>query len=92
MLLETSVTRRTVRSVDVSGGGIAISTDLNLAPGDRVDLYFELPIGFAVETQAEVVRRENAMIALRFVDAPAQQVLAVRSFCSISAIRNAQRA
>jgi hypothetical protein len=38
-----------------------------LSAGTRVDLYFELPTGVAIEIQAEVVRSEGDELALRFV-------------------------
>lgn len=84
VLVETSARSGTARCIDVGGGGIALRTDLDLAEKERVSIYFELPIGVAVETQAEVLRREGEIVALRFVDAPREAVIAVRSFCRIS--------
>ena len=61
LLLETSRTTATIRTVDVSGGGLKVRSPLpvgavELAVGDRVTVYFELPIGFGVEAIAEVQR------------------------------------
>lgn len=84
VLVETSARSGTARCIDLGGGGIALRTDLALAEKERVSIYLELPIGVAVETQAEVLRREGDVVALRFVDAPREAVIAVRSFCRIS--------
>lgn len=84
VLVETASRSGTARCIDVGGGGISLRTELPLADKERVSVYFELPIGVAVETTAEVVRREGDVIALRFVDAPREAVIAVRSFCRIS--------
>lgn len=86
VLLETASKTVTVRSVDVSGGGIALRTGLSIASDERVSVYFELPIGYAVQAEAEVVRREGELVVLRFVEAPRETILAVRSFCRISGL------
>ncbi len=86
VLIETGASSFTARSVDVSGGGLAVRTDRTLAVGERLSVYFELPIGYGVETQAEVLRRDGDRVALRFVGAPAEAVLAVRSFCRVSGL------
>ncbi len=59
-----------VRCQNVSAGGLAVQIERPLLAGTRVDVYFELPTGVAIETEAEVVRAEGSEIALRFV-APA---------------------
>ncbi len=88
VLLEGRDRTATVRSVDVSGGGIAIRVDpaspLRLQPAARVQLYFELPIGYPIETSAEIVRAERDVIALRFVDTSREALTAIRSFCRLS--------
>jgi len=84
VLVETEDRSATTRSVDLGAGGISVRTSLPLTEGERVSVYLELPIGVAVETQAEVVRRQDDVVALRFVDAPREAVIAVRSFCRIS--------
>lgn len=84
VLLETSVRTVTARSIDVCGGGIAVKTDQELAPKASVSIYFELPIGYAVEGRAEVVRKDGDVVVLRFVEVPYEAVVAVRAFCRIS--------
>jgi hypothetical protein len=84
VLVELGSRSLTARAVDVSGGGIALRTDQALGPAERVSVYFELPIGYAVETSAEVVRADGNLVALRFVDTPREAIVAVRSFCRIS--------
>lgn len=86
VLLETDARSGNARGLDVCAGGIAVRTDLPLAPEDVVSVYFELPIGYAVETQAVVVRREGDLVGLRFVDAPREVIVAVRGFCRISGV------
>jgi hypothetical protein len=86
VLLETASRSGNARSLDVCAGGIAVRTDLPLAENDVISVYFELPIGYAVETQAEVVRREGDLVGLRFVDPPRDVVVAVRGFCRISGV------
>jgi hypothetical protein len=85
-VLVTSTRTHTARTVNVSGGGLALRTTEDLSLGSRVSVYFELPIGFGVETDAEVIRREGDVFVVRFVEAPAQSVLAIRSFCRLSGI------
>jgi hypothetical protein len=55
------------RCQNVSVGGLALQVERPLSAGTRVDLYFELPTGVAIETQAEVVRSDGDEIGLRFV-------------------------
>ena len=86
VLLETAAKVTTVRSVDVSGGGLAVRTNLALAVGERVSVYFELPIGYGAQVEAEVRRCDGDRVALRFVNAPAETVLAIRSFCRVSGL------
>ncbi|MBK6518357.1 MAG: PilZ domain-containing protein [Polyangiaceae bacterium] len=86
VLLETASKTATGRLLNVSGGGLALRSELDLAVAERVSVYFELPIGFGVQADAEVLRREGAITVVRFVDAPSQAVLAIRSFCRISGL------
>lgn len=86
VLIETAQRSITARGIDVSGGGIAIHTDAQLDATERVSVYFELPIGYAFESTAELTRRDGDVIVLRFVDAPKEGLLAVRSFCRISGL------
>jgi len=92
VLIETDSRSGNARAVDVGASGIAVRTDLPLREGERVSIYFELPIGYAVETMAVVVRRDGDVIALRFVDPPREAVIAVRGFCRISGVMPAARA
>lgn len=86
VLVETASRTSTGRALNVSGGGLALRVELDLAVGERVNVYFELPIGFGVQTDAEVLRREGALAVLRFVDTPREAELAIRSFCRISGL------
>jgi len=86
VLVETSSKTITARGFDVSGGGISLRTDLAMTVGERVSMYFELPIGFCVEVHGEVLRQEGTFVALRFVDPAYQTVLAIRGFCRISGL------
>jgi hypothetical protein len=90
VMIETSSRTLTVRSIDVSGGGIALRTDAPLAEGESVGVYFELPIRYGVEGRAEVVRRDSQRVVLRFTEIPHEAVVAVRSFCRISGVRPAE--
>jgi len=77
--------------VDVSGGGLKLRSTLALAIGDRVTVYFELPIGFGIEATAEVQRFEGDLVALRFVEIARESVLAIRSFCRVSGLMSVVR-
>lgn len=92
VLIETESRSGNARAVDVGASGIAVRTDLPLRDGERVSIYFELPIGYAVETMAQVIRRDGDVCALRFVDPPREAVIAVRGFCRISGVMPAARA
>lgn len=69
------------RCENVSAGGLFVRTDAGLEVGTKVELYFELPGGIAVEANAEVVRREGDRIALCFVDLDHELVVALRAYC-----------
>ena len=84
VLLETSARTITARAVDVSGGGISVTTDHPLEESASVGIYFELPIGYAVEGRAQVIRMGAGLVVLRFVEVPYEAVVAVRAFCRIS--------
>ncbi len=84
VLLETPARTVTARAVDVSGGGIAVRTDHPIEENTSVGIYFELPIGYAVEGKAQVIRLEGGLVVLRFVEVPYEAVVAVRAFCRIS--------
>lgn len=80
-----------MRSVDVSGGGLLVRLEAPLAVGERVTVYFELPIGFGIEALAEVQRCEGDRAALRFLGLPRESELAIRSFCRVSGLMTVVR-
>jgi hypothetical protein len=86
VLIETDTRSEQGRLLNVSGGGAAIETAVDLALGESVSLYFELPIGYAVETRAEVLRRDGSEVAVRFVELSREAQVALRSFCRISGL------
>lgn len=86
VMIETADSERPARGVNVSAGGICLQTELELAIGEAVELYFELPMGYAVEVQATVVRRERDRTALSFRDLPKESLVALRSFCRLSGL------
>jgi hypothetical protein len=89
VLIDTGSRTATARALNVSAGGIALRTDLPLPPTTAADLYFELPIGYAVEVRGEVVRAADGVVVLRFLDAPKEAVVAMRAFCRISGVVSA---
>lgn len=84
VLLETEARSATGRCVDLGPGGVRVQLDLPLAAGTEVGVYLELPIGFAIECRATVLRVDDGTVALRFVDPPREAVIAIRGFCRIS--------
>lgn len=84
-MVDSEAASRTARAKNVSGSGIALEgADLKI--GALVELYFELPIGFAVETRARVVRRCDELVGLEFVELAREMQVALRSFCRISGL------
>jgi hypothetical protein len=75
------------RCENVSQSGIALSCEAPLPLGKTVELYFELPSGVAIETQARVVRLGNSRMALTFVALDAQAEIALRAHCHLAAMR-----
>ena len=86
VMIETDAGSERGRVLNVSGGGAALETPVELEPGASVSLYFELPIGYAVETRAEVVRREADKVAVKFVELSREAEVALRSYCRISGL------
>lgn len=84
-MVDSEAATRTARTLDVSGGGVALECS-DLAVGSVVDLYFELPIGFAVEAKARVVRSVGGVVGLAFFDLAKETQVALRSFCRISGL------
>ena len=92
VLIDTEATSRPGRALDVSRGGLSIQSELELAPGEIVQVYFELPIGVAIEARAVVTRCEKNGIALRFVELDHEAEVALRSFCRISGLHRVKPA
>jgi hypothetical protein len=86
VLIDDDRVSQPVRARNVSGGGFAIDANVPLAIGSVVDVYFELPIGVAIEARAEVVRVEDGTMAFRFVELDHDKVVALRSFCRLSGL------
>lgn len=73
------------RSQDVSVGGVAVACETPIPIGKTVEVYFELPNGFAIEATAEVVRATGTLVGLRFKNLDRRAVLALRSHCRATA-------
>jgi hypothetical protein len=86
VLIDDDRVSQPVRAKNVSGGGIAIDGNVPLEIGSIVDLYFELPIGVAIEARAEVVRVEDGSMAFRFIELDRDKIVALRSFCRLSGL------
>jgi hypothetical protein len=86
VLLDTGSRTTTAQAVNLSSGGIALRTNLALPLAAKTELYFELPIGYAVEVRAEVLRAAHGVIVLRFIDPPKEAVIAMRAYCRISVV------
>ena len=72
---------------DVSAGGISFTVPSPPEAGARLEVYFELPTGVAVEATAEVVRIEGNLVALRFLDLEAKDRHALLAYCELSGVR-----
>ncbi len=86
VLIDDDRVSQPLRARNVSGGGIAVDASAVLELGSVVSLYFELPIGVAIETRAEVVRVDDGTMAFRFLELDHEQEVALRSFCKISGL------
>jgi hypothetical protein len=75
------------RCENVSVSGVALACGAMLAIGKRVEVYFELPSGVAVETEARVVRADSTSLALQFLTLDRQAELALRAHCHIARMR-----
>ncbi|MEZ4224241.1 MAG: PilZ domain-containing protein [Polyangiaceae bacterium] len=71
---------------DVSRGGLSLKADLGVDVGAVIEVYFELPIGYAVETRAEVIRRQGGITAVKFLALTREDEVALRSYCRISGL------
>lgn len=88
MLLDCASSHRCARSANASAGGLLLTLDEPLAVGLELDVYFELPNRFAIETRAIVVRCSGSQVALAFTAMDAEMQLGLRSFCRLAAIRH----
>lgn len=77
------------RCQNVSAGGLAVRTDAELSVGSVLEVYFELPSGVAIETQARVAHAGGGRLGLCFVELDSASALALRSYCRLSGIRPA---
>jgi hypothetical protein len=70
------------RCRDVSLSGVCLECPgADMLIGERVDVYFELPNGFAVEAAARVVRTDGHQVGLEFVALDRTCLLALRAHC-----------
>lgn len=74
------------RCENISAGGLSLDCDAPLPLGKRVELYFELPSGVAIETHALVVRSRETKVAMRFVDLDPSAEVALRNHCRTASL------
>ena len=86
-MLDSQAAYQAGRCRDLSAGGVSVMVDEPMPVGTRVEIYFELPTGVAVEAMAEVVRAAGRRIALRFVDLDRRARTALVAFCELSGVR-----
>lgn len=75
------------RCENVSAGGLSLNCDAPLPIGKRVEVYFELPSGVAIETQGLVVRCRDQKVAVRFIDLEPSAEVALREHCRADGLR-----
>lgn len=90
-MLDAASSYQSARCENVSAGGVVVQADVTLNVGTKVELYFELPGGVAVETDAVVVRQDGPRLALQFVDLEHELVVALRAYCRRSGMHAAVR-
>ncbi|MGC4089976.1 MAG: PilZ domain-containing protein [Polyangiaceae bacterium] len=81
VLLDSNSTYQTAQCFDVSQAGLGVETRASFAPGAQVDVYFELPTGFAVEARASVTRVAVGRVGLKFDHIGAESSAALREYC-----------
>ena len=81
VLLDALSMWQRARSQNVSEGGVAVACETPIPIGKIVEIYFELPNGFAVEATAEVVRASGALVGLKFQNLDRRAELALKSHC-----------
>jgi len=86
-LIDAFAAYHRARCENVSVSGIALACDAVLPVGKTVEVYFELPSGVAVETQARVVRAGPRLVALKFVTLEPQAEIALRAHCHLARMR-----
>jgi hypothetical protein len=87
VLVDAFSTWHRARCEDVSVGGVGVECDAALPVGKTVEVYFELPSGVAIETQACVVRASNGRFGLRFTQLERNAEIALRAHCHIASMR-----
>lgn len=65
-------------TTDISPGGVAIRSGRDWGAGAMVDLYFELPGGFAVDARAQFLGATEGLGHFRFVDLAAAVRCAIK--------------
>jgi len=86
-LVDALSTWHQARCENVSVTGVALACEAPLPLGKTVEVYFELPCGVAVETQARVVRTSDHSVALRFLGLDASAEIALRAHCHLASMR-----
>jgi hypothetical protein len=86
-LVDALAAYHNARCENVSVSGVSLVCEASLPLGKTVELYFELPSGVAVETQASVVRTSVGRLALRFVTLDPQSEIALRAHCHLALMR-----
>ena len=86
-LVDALVDYHRARCENVSVTGVALACDAPLPVGKTVEIYFELPSGVAVETQARVVRAGPSVVALEFLSLNRESELALRAHCHLAKMR-----
>lgn len=89
VMLDADSAWQKAECLDVSAGGVAVRSAVDLPLGTVLELYFELPSGVAVEARAEIVRRDGDRVALKFVSIEHELEVALRGFCRISGLHPA---
>ena len=70
------------RTYDLSPAGACLSVPAPLPSGTEVAVHFRLPDGMeALAMRAVVLRRQGSRLAVRFLQATAQQRLLLAEFC-----------
>lgn len=68
VLVDSLRSWETSETCDLSPGGVAIRSERDWGHGAVVDLYFELPGGFAIDARAQFLGAVDGLSRFRFVD------------------------